>query len=99
MGNKAEGKMKSADKFDDMESPEMSGRAVVALAADPEVKRWSGKVALVPELAEEYGFTDLDGQIHWGGDEFMKLVRQSMNFPPTHWQYPKKKKATPASKL
>lgn len=99
--NKTEGKLKaeSADKFDDMESPEMSGRAVVALAADREVKRWSGRVALVPELAEEYGFTDLDGKIHWGGDNFMKMARQGMNFPPSYWQYPKKKKSVPASKL
>jgi NAD(P)-dependent dehydrogenase (short-subunit alcohol dehydrogenase family) len=43
------------------ESPEFSGRAVVALAADPNVLRHSGKVRVVADLAREYGFTDVDG--------------------------------------
>lgn len=43
------------------ESPEFVGRAVAALAADPDVLRHSGKVLLAAELATEYGFTDLDG--------------------------------------
>jgi NAD(P)-dependent dehydrogenase (short-subunit alcohol dehydrogenase family) len=43
------------------ESPEFSGRAVVALATDPEVLRHSGCVRVVADLAREYGFTDIDG--------------------------------------
>jgi hypothetical protein len=43
------------------ESPEFSGRAVVALAADPDVLRHSGRVRVVADLAREYGFTDIDG--------------------------------------
>ncbi len=43
------------------ESPELSGRAVAALAADPGVMSKTGKVLAVAELAEEYGFTDIDG--------------------------------------
>lgn len=43
------------------ESPEFSGRAVVALAADPDSLRHSGKVRVVADLAREYGFTDVDG--------------------------------------
>ena len=43
------------------ESPEFSGRAVVALAADPDVLRHSGCVRVVADLAREYGFTDIDG--------------------------------------
>jgi len=43
------------------ESPELSGRAVVALAADPDVMAKTGQVLVVAELAEEYGFTDVDG--------------------------------------
>lgn len=42
------------------ESPEFTGRAVVALAADPEVVRHSGQVRIVADLAREYGFTDVD---------------------------------------
>jgi dehydrogenase/reductase SDR family protein 1 len=44
-----------------MESPQLSGRAVAALAADPKLMTKSGQALVVAELAEEYGFTDLDG--------------------------------------
>ena len=45
------------------ESPRLSGRAVAALAADPEVTRHTGKSLVVAELAAEYGFTDVDGSL------------------------------------
>jgi NAD(P)-dependent dehydrogenase (short-subunit alcohol dehydrogenase family) len=45
------------------ESPRYLGRAVVALAGDPNVHRKSGAVHLVGELAREYGFTDIDGRV------------------------------------
>ena len=44
------------------ESPRYLGRAVVALAADPEVGNVSGQVLRVADLAERYGFTDVDGR-------------------------------------
>lgn len=44
------------------ESPRYLGRAVVALAADPQVLRKSGQVLRVGDLAREYGFTDIDGR-------------------------------------
>ncbi len=43
------------------ESPAFVGRAVVALAQDPEVARWSGKSLSSGQLAKVYGFTDIDG--------------------------------------
>jgi NAD(P)-dependent dehydrogenase (short-subunit alcohol dehydrogenase family) len=43
------------------ESPRYVGRAVAALAADPDVSRWSGQSLSSGGLAQEYGFTDLDG--------------------------------------
>ena len=43
------------------ESPEFIGRAVAALAADPDVARHNGQALVAAELAEEYGFTDVDG--------------------------------------
>ena len=43
------------------ESPEFIGRAVAALAADADVLRHTGKVLVAAALANEYGFTDLDG--------------------------------------
>ena len=44
------------------ESPRYLGRAVAALAADPQVMRRSGRVLRVGDLAREYGFTDVDGR-------------------------------------
>jgi len=43
------------------ESPRFVGRAVAALAADPDVVRRSGGSFSSGGLAQEYGFTDLDG--------------------------------------
>jgi NAD(P)-dependent dehydrogenase (short-subunit alcohol dehydrogenase family) len=43
------------------ESPGFVGRAVAALAADPEVARWNGRSLSSGELAKVYGFTDRDG--------------------------------------
>lgn len=44
------------------ESPEFIGRAVAALAADPDVMRHSGRVVVAAALAREYEFTDVDGK-------------------------------------
>jgi NAD(P)-dependent dehydrogenase (short-subunit alcohol dehydrogenase family) len=43
------------------ESPRFVGRAVAALAADPDLRRRSGGSFSSGELAREYGFTDVDG--------------------------------------
>jgi NAD(P)-dependent dehydrogenase (short-subunit alcohol dehydrogenase family) len=43
------------------ESPRYVGRAVVALANDPERARWNQKSVSSGQLATEYGFRDLDG--------------------------------------
>jgi NAD(P)-dependent dehydrogenase (short-subunit alcohol dehydrogenase family) len=43
------------------ESPRFVGRAVVALAADPDRVRWNGQSLSSGGLAKVYGFTDLDG--------------------------------------
>lgn len=44
------------------ESPEYLGRAVRALAEDPNLMSKSGQVITVGDLAREYGFTDVDGR-------------------------------------
>jgi len=44
------------------ESPQFIGRAVAALAADPQIMRKSGQVLVAAALALEYGFTDIDGK-------------------------------------
>ncbi|MEU6549401.1 SDR family oxidoreductase [Streptomyces sp. NPDC046915] len=43
------------------ETPRYVGRAVAALAADPDVTRFNGTSLSSGGLAREYGFTDLDG--------------------------------------
>ncbi len=56
------------------ESAEFPGRAIAALASDPDVLAKSGGVYITPTLAREYGFTDVDGKQqsafwdeHWAG--------------------------------
>jgi dehydrogenase/reductase SDR family protein 1 len=60
---RTEGVLRAAEFMDlsNSESPEFVGRAVVALAGDPDVARRSGQCLVAAELAEEYGFADLDG--------------------------------------
>lgn len=43
------------------ETPRFVGRAVVALASDPDRARWNGQSLSSGQLAQVYGFTDLDG--------------------------------------
>ena len=61
---RTESVMKAAEFFDlsNSESPQFIGRAVAALAADPSVMQKSGKTLVVAALAQEYGFTDVDGK-------------------------------------
>jgi len=43
------------------ETPRFIGRAVAALAADPDRARWSGQSLSSGSLSQAYGFTDIDG--------------------------------------
>jgi NAD(P)-dependent dehydrogenase (short-subunit alcohol dehydrogenase family) len=43
------------------ETPTYTGRAVAVLAADPDVARWNRASLSSGQLAQEYGFTDVDG--------------------------------------
>jgi len=43
------------------ETPAFVGRAVAALAHDPQVRRWHGLSLSSGDLARVYGFTDVDG--------------------------------------
>jgi NAD(P)-dependent dehydrogenase (short-subunit alcohol dehydrogenase family) len=58
---------KKDPNFLESETPLFVGRAVSALAADPEVGKKSGRVFTSWDLSDEYGFTDADGaRPHWG---------------------------------
>jgi NAD(P)-dependent dehydrogenase (short-subunit alcohol dehydrogenase family) len=62
------------------ETPRFVGRAVAALAADPDVARWNGRSTSSGELARIYGFTDLDGS---RPDAWRYLVEvQDRGLPP-----------------
>jgi NAD(P)-dependent dehydrogenase (short-subunit alcohol dehydrogenase family) len=49
------------EDFARSESPRYVGRAVAALAADPDRARWNQQSVSSGQLAREYGFADLDG--------------------------------------
>ena len=51
----------SVPYFDISETPLYTGRAVAALASDPDVHRWHGQSLSSGALAQVYGFTDTDG--------------------------------------
>jgi len=44
------------------ESPEFIGRAVAALATDPDAIRHTGHTLVAAAIARDYGFTDIDGK-------------------------------------
>ncbi len=48
------------------ESSRFTGRAVAAIAADPDAGRWSGQAVASRTLADHYGFTDVDGTLPAG---------------------------------
>jgi NAD(P)-dependent dehydrogenase (short-subunit alcohol dehydrogenase family) len=50
------------EEHDRTESVYYIGRAVAALAADPNVMEKSGRILALGDLAREYGFTDIDGR-------------------------------------
>ena len=53
--------------FAESETPHFIGRAVVALASDPNIMSKSGTAVATWNLAKEYGFRDLDGsRPDWG---------------------------------
>jgi dehydrogenase/reductase SDR family protein 1 len=61
---RTENVMANAQWFDlsNSQSPQFTGRAVAALAADPQVMERTGQVLVVARLAGEYGFDDIDGK-------------------------------------
>jgi NAD(P)-dependent dehydrogenase (short-subunit alcohol dehydrogenase family) len=60
--------------FAESETPFLVGRAVAALAADPDVKRKAGTICFASDLAREYGFADVDGRV----PDFPKLFDANM---------------------
>ncbi len=61
--------------FSESETPCFVGRAIAALAADPDVAKKSGGLYSSWELAKEYGFTDVDGRRPDWGSFFLRKVQ------------------------
>ncbi|MER3426297.1 MAG: hypothetical protein C4299_03925 [Thermoleophilia bacterium] len=60
--------------YAESETPHYIGRAVVALACDPNVHEKAGKALATWHLSREYGFTDVDGRApHW--QEFFERMQ------------------------
>ena len=61
---RTESVMKGAEHLDlsNSESPQFVGRAIVALASDADIMDKTGRVLIAAELAQDYGFTDVDGK-------------------------------------
>ncbi|XP_048477265.1 dehydrogenase/reductase SDR family member 1 isoform X3 [Rhincodon typus] len=59
---KTKGEQKTVEMFANGETPEMSGKCIVALATDKNLMKKSGKVLLTCDLAAQYGLRDVDGR-------------------------------------
>ncbi|XP_072050027.1 dehydrogenase/reductase SDR family member 1-like [Amphiura filiformis] len=46
------------------ETPEFAGKAVIHLATDPNIMKKSGKIVLTTWIANEFGYSDVDGRHH-----------------------------------
>ncbi|GAB3140438.1 SDR family oxidoreductase [Micromonospora sonneratiae] len=64
------------------ETPTYVGRAVAALAADPDVHRWTGQSLSSWQLAKVYGFTDADGSRPDWGSYFTDAVIKGVDVDP-----------------
>jgi NAD(P)-dependent dehydrogenase (short-subunit alcohol dehydrogenase family) len=70
------------------ETPAFVGRAVAALAADSNVMKKTGRVLSSWNLAEEYGFTDMDGRRpHWGNYFEQTFGRRIKSCDDTFYEY------------
>ncbi len=56
-----EGYPSAPEGFASSESPRYVGRAIAAVASDPDRARWNQRSVSSAELAHEYGFVDIDG--------------------------------------
>ncbi|MEZ5926413.1 MAG: SDR family NAD(P)-dependent oxidoreductase [Hyphomicrobiaceae bacterium] len=71
------------DEKRDTDTPEVHGRAIAHLAADPDVMRVSGKVQIVSDLAARYGFTDIDGRVPQPSPRVLAMRKERGSIAPT----------------
>ncbi len=61
---RTEGVMRNKDFLDlsNSESPQFIGKCIAAMASDESIMTRTGQILIGAEVAEEYGFTDIDGK-------------------------------------
>ncbi|MGW7056753.1 SDR family oxidoreductase [Streptomyces sp. NPDC054887] len=72
--------------FEVAESPVYVGRAVAAIAADPDRARWNGRSLSSGQLAREYGFTDTDGSRPDGWPYYTEVVLGGKDAPVSDYR-------------
>ncbi|XP_033755467.1 dehydrogenase/reductase SDR family member 1-like [Pecten maximus] len=70
------------ETFDDAESIEYPGKAVVCLGSDPNIMKKTGRIQLTADLGYEYGFKDIDGREKVS---LRNLKHSMMISPKTRW--------------
>ena len=70
------------------ETPTMVGRAIAALAADPERHRWNQQSVTSFELAEHYGTTDVDGTRPDAWRYIVEVEEQGLDRTPSDYRQP-----------
>ncbi|HIW63216.1 MAG TPA: SDR family NAD(P)-dependent oxidoreductase [Candidatus Stackebrandtia excrementipullorum] len=68
------------------ETPHFLGRGVAALAADPDVRRFSGSVLSSFDLSHEYGTTDVDGSVPDAWGYIRDVVEGGADRPADHYR-------------
>ncbi|CAC5419129.1 DHRS1 [Mytilus coruscus] len=75
-------KVDVAKAFANGETPEYAGKAIVALATDPNIMKKSGKILITADLGYEYGFKDIDGKDPSNIRQVNELLKMN---PKTKW--------------
>ncbi|XP_071172545.1 dehydrogenase/reductase SDR family member 1-like [Mytilus edulis] len=68
--------------FENAETTEYSGKAIVALATDPNIMKKSGRVCFTADLGYEYGFKDINGKVPVNPRQLNNALQF---FPKTKW--------------
>lgn len=81
-----------ASNFNEGESTEYAGKAVVALASDPKVINKTGKILLTADMGTEYGYKDIDGEARFPFvltlKHFPCVIQISFRQRPNEYQMP-----------
>lgn len=66
--------LKAAASFAKAESPEFSGKVIVKMAQDPQMKNYTARVILAAEYANRHGIKDIDNRVIYSFRELRYLL-------------------------